>query len=218
MYYNTNYQRSGAGALLQYMEKEHPLRNSVGREVTNREREHFVQKSERHQFEREIRISPDPEADLSQEKLERETQRYVREFTRDRQTVSAIYAYHEDNGIPHVHVALTGEERDLYIQRNQLEQERERLAQRMERGRGQTQTQELTQEQGQKQEQRQELRQERDLWPGEQLEQEREIEHEQRLRQERELEQGIEQTQEQELEQRQELEQEQSQSQSMDWW
>lgn len=221
MYYNTNYQRSGAGALLHYMEKEHPLRNSVGREVTDREREHFIQKSERHQFEREIRISPDPEADLSREELERETQRYVREFTRDRQTVSAVYAYHEDNGIPHVHVALTGEERDLYIERNRLEQERERLEQRMERDRGrlrqrQQQRQRQRQEQTIEREHAQEPERERGLRPEYELEREREQRHEQTLEREQELEQEIKRTREQEQEQRQR--QRQRQEQSIGWW
>lgn len=226
MYYNTNYQRSGAGALLQYMEKEHPLRNSVGREVTDREREHFIEKSKRHQFEREIRISPDPEADLSREELERETQRYVREFTRDRRTVSAIYAYHEDNGIPHVHVALTGEERDLYIEQNRLEQERERLSQRMERDRSprlrqrQRQRQRLRQEQTMERDHERKIERERDrdrgLRPEYELEHEREQRHEQTLEREQELEQEIERTREHEQKQRQR--QRQRQEQSYDWW
>jgi hypothetical protein len=134
MYLNTNYQRSGAGALLNYIEKDRPLRNSVGREVTDRERESFIEKSQEHSFERELRISPDPEADVSQEELERETERYVREFARDRPSVRGIYSFHNDNGIAHTHVALTGKERDLYLDRNDLERDRERLSRRLERG------------------------------------------------------------------------------------
>jgi len=135
MYLNTNYQRSGAGALLNYIEKGRGLRNSAGREVTDRERESFIEKSERHRFERELRISPDPEADVSQAELERETERYLREFTQDRPSVRGVYSFHNDNGIAHTHVALTGEERDLYLDRNDLECDRERLSRRLERGR-----------------------------------------------------------------------------------
>ena len=135
MYLNTNYQRSGAGALLNYIEKGRGLRNSAGREVTDRERESFIEKSERHRFERELRISPDPEADVSQVELERETERYLREFTRDRPSVRGVYSFHNDNGIAHTHVALTGEERDLYLDRNDLERDRERLSRRLERDR-----------------------------------------------------------------------------------
>ena len=84
MYLNTNYQRSGAGALLNYIETDRGLRNSAGREVTDRERKSFIEKSERHRFEREVRISPDLETDVSRADLERETERYIRKFTRDR--------------------------------------------------------------------------------------------------------------------------------------
>ena len=136
MYLNTNYQRSGAGALLNYIERDHLLRNSAGREVTDRERERFVEKSREHSFERELRISPDPEADVSQQELERETERYLRDFTQDRPSVRGVYSFHNDNGIAHTHVALTGEERDLYLDRADLERDRERLSRRLERGRG----------------------------------------------------------------------------------
>ena len=146
MYLNTNYQRSGAGALLNYIEKGRGLRNSAGREVTDRERESFIEKSERHRFERELRISPDPEADVSGEELERETQRYLRDFTQDRPSVRGVYSFHNDNGIAHTHVALTGEERDLYLDRNNLERDRERLSRRLERGREREREQERDRE------------------------------------------------------------------------
>jgi hypothetical protein len=148
MYLNTNYQRSGAGALLNYIEKGRGLRNSAGREVTDRERERFIEKSKEHSFERELRISPDPEADVSQQELERETERYVREFTRDRPSVRAVYSFHNDNGIAHTHVALTGKERDLYLDRDDLERDRERLSQRPERGRERTRERELERDRG----------------------------------------------------------------------
>ena len=135
MYLNTNYQRSGAGALLNYIERDRPLRNSAGREVTDRERESFIEKSREHSFERELRISPDPEADVDRQELERETERYLRDFTRDRTSVRGVYSFHNDNGIAHTHVALTGEERDLYLDRNDLERDRERLSRRLKRGR-----------------------------------------------------------------------------------
>ena len=103
--------------------------------MTDRERESFIEKSERHRFERELRISPDPEADVSKAELERETERYLREFTQDRPSVRGVYSFHNDNGIAHTHVALTGERRDLYLDRNDLERDRERLSRRLERDR-----------------------------------------------------------------------------------
>jgi hypothetical protein len=135
MYLNTNYQRSGAGALLNYIGRDRGLRNSAGRKITDRERESFIEKSREHQFERELRISPDPQADVSQAELERETERYLREFTQDRPSVRGVYSFHNDNGIAHTHVALTGERRDLFMDRDDLERDRERLSRRLERDR-----------------------------------------------------------------------------------
>ena len=242
MYLNTNYQNSGAGALVNYIERDCRLRNTVGREVSQSERERFIEKSQEHNFEREIRISPDPEADVSREELERETQRYLRDFTRDRPSARAIYAYHEDNGIPHVHAALTGERDDLYMEQQEIKRDRQRLTRTMEQGLT-MERQQQRQQQRQRQRQRLELepererdrqrqRQERDRG----LERDRELElgrsreptqeqrREQRLAQdlerEQRLEQQIEQEREleQEREQRQRQRQEQSQSQSMSMW
>lgn len=77
MFVNTNYRASGASALVSYIEHDHPLRNSTGRELSDQEVRGFIEKSERHQFEREFQISPDPEADVSQRDLERHTQRFI---------------------------------------------------------------------------------------------------------------------------------------------
>jgi hypothetical protein len=150
VFVNTNYRTSGASALVNYIEQDHPLRNSAGRELSDREVRGFIQKSDRHQFEREFQLSPDPEADVSQRDLERQTQRFIGEFLVDRPSARAVYAYHGSTDIPHAHVAMTGERRDLFVDREEITQIRQTLSQRLE------QTQE--QEQHQEQQQRQRLR------------------------------------------------------------
>ena len=161
MFVHTNYRTSGASALVNYIEQDHPLRNSAGRELSDSEVRGFIQKSERHEFEREFQISPDPEADVSQRDLERQTQRFVGEFLTDRHSVRAVYAYHGSTDIPHAHVAMTGERRDLFVDREDIDQIRQNLSQRLEH----TQTQEQTQDQelDQRQEQNQRLRVDREL-------------------------------------------------------
>ncbi len=162
MFFNTNYQRSSAAALVNYIEKDCPLRNSAGRKLTDRERQGFIEKSQRHNFEREIRISPDPAVNVSQRDLERETQRFLRDFSKGRTSVRSVYAYHEDNGIPHVHVAMTGEERDLYLDRDDVERSRDRLGQRLERERDRERERERTLEQERELEQQIERARDRD--------------------------------------------------------
>ena len=152
MFVNTNYRTSGASALVNYIEQDHPLRNSAGRELSDREVRGFIQKSDRHQFEREFQISPDPEANVSQRRLEQQTRRFIGEFLQGRHSARAVYAYHGSTDIPHAHVAMTGERRDLFVDREEITQIRQTLSQRLE----QTQTQEQRQRQGQRQGQRQE--------------------------------------------------------------
>jgi hypothetical protein len=200
MYLNTNYQRSGAGALLNYIEKGRGLRNSTGREVTDRERERFLSKSQEHNFERELRISPDPEADVSQQELERETERYLRDFTQDRPSVRGVYSFHNDNGIAHTHVALTGEERDLYLDRDDLERDRERLSRHLERGRGRERERERERELEPTWELTRDREREREQEP------ERQIERSQEPERDRELARDIERKREQEQERERERE------------
>lgn len=133
MYFDTSYQNSGAGDLLSYIEKDHPLRNSAGRELSNREIQEFIDKSERHHFERELQIAPNPYAEVSQSQLERETRRTIREFAAPaHSSVRGVYAVHEDNGVLHAHIALTGKRRDLFMDADDISQARDDLEQRLE--------------------------------------------------------------------------------------
>jgi hypothetical protein len=151
VYLNTDYQRSGAGELVRYINRgaDRGLRNAAGRRLADREVESFVSQSERHQFERGMTISPDPEAAVSRADLERATERHLRDFMADRRSVSAVYAVHDpdrDVSVRHAHVALTGKERDLYLDRNDLERQRSRLAKELEPGVERDRSQEQEQE------------------------------------------------------------------------
>ena len=133
MYFDTSYRNSGASALVSYIQKDHPLRNSAGRELSDEEIRGFVRKSKHHQFEREIQIAPNPYADVSQSQLERETRRYLGEFVDEaHSTVQAAYAIHDDNGVLHAHVALTGRRSDLFMDAEDISQARDDLEQRLE--------------------------------------------------------------------------------------
>ena len=133
MYFDTSYRNSSASALVNYIEKDQPLRNSAGRELSEKEIRGFIRKSKRHNFERELQIAPNPYADVSQSQLERETRRYIGEFVDEpHSTVQAAYAVHEDNGVLHAHVALTGERSDLFMDADDVSQARDDLEQRLE--------------------------------------------------------------------------------------
>lgn len=122
----TTYRDGGATNLLDYMEREgSPLRDRTGRELSREQREKFVAKSERHNVQRDLIISPANGKELTDRDLDRGTRRTMREFTRDRRTATYAYAVHRDTEHPHVHVAVTGEKRDLYMDREDIAETRE---------------------------------------------------------------------------------------------
>lgn len=86
--YETTYRDGqGAGDLLDYMEREDsPLRDRTGSRMTDGQREKFVEKSEKHQFERDIIISPENGEDMDRRDMGRATRQTMSEFVEDRPT------------------------------------------------------------------------------------------------------------------------------------
>lgn len=137
VYLNTTYREHGAGDLVTYIRRgdrsvadDVPLKNRAGRELSDSEIEGFIAKTERHNFERDIIISPENGADLSQRELERATRATMNEFTDGRPTASYVYAVHEDTEHPHVHVAVAGDKQDLYMDREDIMQTRDHANER----------------------------------------------------------------------------------------
>lgn len=122
----TTYRSGGAGDLLDYIGREgHSLRDHTGERITESQRERFIEKSESHNFERDLIISPANGEDLSDREFHRGTRRTMNEFVKDRPTTSYVYAVHDDTEHKHAHVALTGEKRELYLDRDDLAETRE---------------------------------------------------------------------------------------------
>lgn len=132
-YLDTNYRDSGADDLVNYIGREGdtPVLDRAGRPMSNKQKERFVEKSERHQFERHVIISPENGNDLSNDELGKETRRTMEQFTKDRPTVTYAYSVHRDTEHPHTHVAMTGEKTDLYMDRGDVENVRETANERM---------------------------------------------------------------------------------------
>jgi hypothetical protein len=102
--------------------------------------------------------------------------------------VTATYAIHDDNGVLHAHVALTGKRRDLFMDAEEISQTRDRLEQRLEP----------------------------DLGPAPELEQQIKLEQERKQRLEQGPKYEWELAEEQGLDLEPELEQEQEQEQEQD--
>jgi hypothetical protein len=126
-----NYRREGAGDLVRYIERgdDRDLRNEAGRSLSDRELERFIRRSEERGFTRSVVLSLPEHADenprLSDRQVERETRRTMNEQLRNAPSARYVYGIHEDTDHRHAHIALTGLERDLAWDREDLDQLRE---------------------------------------------------------------------------------------------
>lgn len=131
MIVDTDYQRGGAGDLMSYMERgDHTLRDSTGKEMTAAEKADFLEKSEEHEFERQIIIAPERD-DLSDDQLHRSTRETMNEYLDDQPTADYCYAVHNsDDERAHVHVAATGDidNGDLFMRRDDIRELRDEIA------------------------------------------------------------------------------------------
>lgn len=126
MYWHADSGRShSADQLLSYLSRdEHELRNRRGERMSEREVERFTERSEEYGYERQVILSPERGDELTTDQLSLSARKSMREFCRDRPSTDYCYAIHRDTDHPHVQVAITGEEQDLWIEREELEQRR----------------------------------------------------------------------------------------------
>lgn len=132
-YYSTDYQESGAGDLMNYISREGdtPVYDRSGQEMSNQRKQRFIEKSEQHQFERHMIISPENGDQLSNDELARETRRTMEDFAKDRPSTTFAYTVHRDTEHLHAHVAMTGEKTDLYMDKQDIDAVRENANERM---------------------------------------------------------------------------------------
>lgn len=131
MIVQTSYREHGAGALFRYISRDERVRDRAGRELTDRELRGFVEQSKQHQFERDVILSPERDEEFSATELERAARETVAAWERDsdrsRGSARWVYAVHRDTDHEHVHVAMTGTKHDLYMDRSNLADLRERF-------------------------------------------------------------------------------------------
>jgi hypothetical protein len=120
-----NYSREGAGQLVEYIERgADRVRDETGRELSDRDVDRFVRRSQQRGFTRSVVLSLPAEADaqLSERDVERETRRTMNEQLADAPSARYVYGVHEDTDHTHAHIALTGAERGLIWDVDDLDQ------------------------------------------------------------------------------------------------
>lgn len=129
----TDFERGGAGDLVDYIKYDRkqdkrrvPVRDHTGRDLDSEDLDRFVEQSAEAGMERHFIISPDPEAEMPATELDRGTRRLMSDWRSSRPSVSYVYAVHDGGEKPHVHVAATGQERDLWMDRDDVVEMRDR--------------------------------------------------------------------------------------------
>ena len=155
MYYHIDTGRDhGAGQLTSYIGRDdHQLRNRRGEKLDKQEREKFIERSQKYEYERQIIISPENGDELSKRELSLGARRSMREFCRDRPSAEYVYAVHQDTEHPHAQIAVTGQKSDLWTNQDDLNRLKERAREQF-REQQRTRTRERHQERRQQRERR----------------------------------------------------------------
>lgn len=157
----TDYRRGSTRRLVNYIDRDenHELKNRAGQTMTDEEREIFNKRSEYHEFERHIILSPDSD-EYSEQEVEAATRDSINSYFEDAETVDFCYSVHHDEQGPHTHVALTGDADELSMYPDDLQEFREQSEERFLE-REQTLHREIMRENGFEREQEREHQQER---------------------------------------------------------
>jgi hypothetical protein len=123
----TSYREHGAATRMAYIGRDkHAVKDQAGRELSPGEQATFIKQSEDYEFEREVIVSPEHGDELSDREFELRTRQTMREFTENRPSARYVYAIHRDTETPHAHVLVTGTREDLYMDRRDIRDVRER--------------------------------------------------------------------------------------------
>ncbi|KZX49730.1 relaxase/mobilization nuclease domain-containing protein [Haloarcula sp. K1] len=136
MMLQTDYDKSGAGNLVDYIRRDRDqdagatvdLRNPAGRELSDSEVNRFVDKSREFGFQRHLIVSPDPTGEYSPEEVRDNTRDVMNQEFARQPTTDYVYAVHQNTDFPHAHVAATGKQSELEMGREDIRQMREQAA------------------------------------------------------------------------------------------
>ena len=85
------------------------------------------QKLKHYQVQRQYIVTPNPSDDLTADEMDGGVQLAMQEFAEDCLMLSWCYVVHTDKDYPDTYSAMTGLQTDLYLDREDVEQERQRV-------------------------------------------------------------------------------------------
>ncbi|MEW6069018.1 MAG: hypothetical protein AB1485_00205 [Candidatus Thermoplasmatota archaeon] len=125
MILKTSYRQDCAKALTEYISRRRHLdiRDRNGNVMSQEEIDRFIDKSEKHNFEREFIISPD-DHEIAVDNMINYTREGMEQWIAEsnRESVDYIYCVHYDTlHHPHVHVAMIGRAKDLRMYKSEIQ-------------------------------------------------------------------------------------------------
>ena len=136
MILKTDFRASGAGALVDYIQRDRSqdavrnvaIQNPNGRELSSAALDEFAEKSRNHDFQRHMIVSPDPTGQYTPQEVDERTREFMNRELGQQPTTEYVYAVHRDTEFPHAHVAVTGREQDVEMNRAEIDRLRERAS------------------------------------------------------------------------------------------
>jgi len=136
MILKTDFRDSGASELVDYIQRDRSedsgaaveLKNPAGRALSEPEVEQFVNKTREFQFQRHLIVSPDPTGSYSPAEVSANTREFMNHEFASEPTTDYIYAVHRDTEFPHAHIAATGDQAELEMDREEIRRLRSRAA------------------------------------------------------------------------------------------
>ena len=136
MILKTDFRANGAGSLVDYIQRDRSqdavrninLQNATGRELSEAEIDQFVEKSQYHEFQRHLIVSPDPTGQYTPQEVNERTREFMNRELGQQPTTEYLYAVHRDTEFPHAHVAVTGRELELQMDRAEINRLRGRAS------------------------------------------------------------------------------------------
>ena len=136
MILKTDFRADGAGNLVDYIQRDRSqdavrnvdLRNPSGRELTDAEIDRFVETSRHHDFQRHMIVSPDPDGQYTPQEVNERTREFMNQELGQQPSTEYVYAVHRDTEFPHAHVAATGRQPELEMDRSEIDRLRDRAS------------------------------------------------------------------------------------------
>lgn len=136
MILKTDFRASDASNLVDYIQRDRSqdrvrnvdLQNPAGRELSDTERDQFVEKSRHYDFQRHMIVSPDPDGQYTPQEVSDRTREFMNQEIGQQPSAEYVYAVHRDTEFPHAHVAITGRKPELEMDRAEIERLRERAS------------------------------------------------------------------------------------------